>query len=373
VSFKQGPLIHLSKYYPPEWGGIERVVYEMVVGASKDPHFTSHSQIVLAFTEKKEFKIEELENQVTVIRCPVLKMLASQPVSPSYLKNLKKLIKEHPNAILLFHLPNPLATAALFFLTRKFQGRVIVVYHADISKQKRLGAFYRPLLKRFLSRASEIWVSSPILSEKSLVLEPFLKKVKLLPFGIHSEFNEKTLLPGGSLKLLFVGRLVSYKGVPVLLRALKEVHPTITLTVAGEGPEEEALRTLTKELDLESRVEWKGRVSEEEKKQLLMESHLACLPSLTEAEAYGMIQIEAFQASRPVLSSHLKTGVSWINQDKKTGRLFEVGNHLELAALINELNENRALLLQYSNAAYVRGQELSSEKMTETMADYLGL
>lgn len=109
-------------------------------------------------------------------------------------------------------------------------------------------------------------------------------------------------------KVLFVGRLVSFKGCDVLLRAAERVAralPDLQVVVIGDGPCRDALERQARTLPL--RVEFLGAVSRELVKQHFQDSRVLVLPSRTDAfggfEAFGMVVLEAQASGLPVITS----------------------------------------------------------------------
>jgi glycosyltransferase involved in cell wall biosynthesis len=106
----------------------------------------------------------------------------------------------------------------------------------------------------------------------------------------------------GGLKMLFVGRLLHWKGVELALRSLalaRLSEPGITLTLLGKGPQETELHQLAVELKIEDALSWKTWVEADELDALYYESQAFIFPSLHESG--GMVVVEAMQRGLPVL------------------------------------------------------------------------
>ncbi|WP_234996449.1 glycosyltransferase [Demequina sp. NBRC 110054] len=104
--------------------------------------------------------------------------------------------------------------------------------------------------------------------------------------------------------ILFVGRLVWYKGVHLLVEALRKVE-RFRLLVAGTGPFREELERQARDSGVEDRVDFLGRVSDQELCQLYASAGVLALPALTERETLGMVQLEAMAHGAYVLASDL--------------------------------------------------------------------
>ncbi len=92
------------------------------------------------------------------------------------------------------------------------------------------------------------------------------------------------------------------------------------------------------------------------------------LPSITNAEMFGVVQLEAMACRKPVISTNLPTGVSWVNQHGKTGYVVSPGNAEELAQCIQHLINNPQLREEMGEAGRMRvEQHFTSAKMAEAM------
>ncbi|WP_228980357.1 glycosyltransferase family 4 protein, partial [Streptomyces sp. DH12] len=108
---------------------------------------------------------------------------------------------------------------------------------------------------------------------------------------------------GGRDHLLYLGRLdAAQKGLDLLLRAYAEAAPHVTtdLRIAGDGPDEPALRALADRLGIAHRVHWLGRVEGAARFDLLAGARLVCMPS--RYETFGMVAAEALATGTPVLA-----------------------------------------------------------------------
>jgi len=120
-------------------------------------------------------------------------------------------------------------------------------------------------------------------------------------------------------QFVYVGRLVFYKNLEVVIKAVaitKKSEPKIKLIIVGDGPHKNIIEDLTKKLDLESNVEFRGYVNAEEKTKLIASSLALVLPSF--CEGFGLVILESFAQNKPVLVSNVRP-LSDIISDGKTG------------------------------------------------------
>jgi glycosyltransferase involved in cell wall biosynthesis len=106
---------------------------------------------------------------------------------------------------------------------------------------------------------------------------------KTLPYRAPTE-------NGGPLRLLFVGNIITLKGVDLALHALKESQTSATFTLVGDGDYLPAARSLVKKLGLEKQVEFRGRMSREEVLRLYPNFDVFMFPSLHDTGGYAVIE-----------------------------------------------------------------------------------
>ena len=146
-----------------------------------------------------------------------------------------------------------------------------------------------------------------------------------------------------TLRLLYVGRLVYYKGIEVLLRAMAAPSPASPgprpwrLTVVGEGPLRPDLEHLADSLGLNGAVRFRGYVGDDDLRQAYADHDVFVLPSVSRAEAFGLAMAEAMANGMPVVSTELETGTSWVNLDGVSGLVVAPGDSAALGAALERL------------------------------------
>lgn len=131
--------------------------------------------------------------------------------------------------------------------------------------------------------------------------------------------------------VLCVGRLVPYKGVDVLVRAMPEVARMTgaRLVVVGDGPLRGRLEALA--CRLEAPVTFLGRVGQQELRRLYAAARVCVLPSVNSQEAFGISLLESMASGTPVVASDLP-GVREVA--RLAGRVAPSGDSLVLADMI---------------------------------------
>ncbi len=327
-------ILQIGKYYPPVHGGMETVLKDSCQGL-----INAGCQItVIVSADSADGSIEQIGQGSTLIRCPRLTTFLSQPLNYTLPSVVRKTIADFKPDIIQIHLPNPLANIALQMSGVFGDIPVAVWYHADITRQKISRFFYRPLLNKLLGECTGISVSTASLLKQSSVLKAYENKVKVIPFGIDiSGFSAGG--NAGKGPLLFVGRLVYYKGIDVLLEAVSRI-PEAELVIVGDGPLKEQLKINIEQSGLSDRVQLLGNISNEKLKTIMNESGALVLPSTHKSETFGLVQLEAMASSIPVISTNLPTGVATINIDNETGFVVAPGDVSELAEAINKLYQD---------------------------------
>ncbi len=284
-------------------------------------------------------------------------VVAGMPVAAGFYPALRTLAAH--SDLLHFHLPFPLAEAAALALPG--HTRWIATLHAEVLDRPRWMTLpQQEITRRFLERAEAIVVSSSS-SAQCRALTALQERVHVIPFG----FDLRPFLQAGAQRrpkrwpvIAFLGRLVPYKGVDVLLRAA--VSLAANVHILGDGRERPALERLTAQLGLGERVRFLGHVPDAELPQRLHEADVLALPSRTPAEAFGVAQVEAMATGLPVANTALATGTDWVSLHGLTGLTVAPNDPAALAAALRRLLEDRPFRLACGQRARQRARELFS-------------
>jgi glycosyltransferase involved in cell wall biosynthesis len=357
-------ILYVYKDYYPVLGVIENYTRHLAEAMKK----RGHSVEVLVTSQDRRTRRETI-NGVPVLKTARWVNLSSAPISPrlawEYWRRLFS--TNRPDIV---HLQTPYPPGELVWLLGSFLpkfGRkrpaTVLTYHSDIIKQKRLLTFYAPFLRATLRRVDLILPTSPNYIQSSPFLRPVKAKCQVVPLGIPLEpfENPPPTLPAllaqikarpGPL-LLFTGRLRYYKGLQYLLEAMPRINPAARLVIVGVGPQEAALRESAARLDLGERVVFAGEVTDAELPAYYAGADIFVLPACERSEAFGLVQLEAMAAGKPVVSTELGTGTSYANLDGETGLVVPPADPAALAAAINKLLDDKGLREKMGR----RGQE----------------
>lgn len=167
-----------------------------------------------------------------------------------------------------------------------------------------------------------------------------LPRMTTIHHGILANGERDGFLPRTSPPTFgFVGRLVSTKGVHVLLRAMRELASRgckFRLKIVGDGPERSALEAQTRSLGLMDKVQFLGHLSEEELDDTVPEFVAVVIPSLG-GEVFGMVALESMSRAKPVIVSDLGALVEVAGVG---GRAFASGDSRALAECLEQILES---------------------------------
>lgn len=335
-------VLHIGKYYFPFFGGIEKVIQELV----ECNHYQSHvSALVLShhFSSKKSTSIDKL-NGVEIRKVSVLGRLSYAPIAPFFLNELNKAISDFSPDIIHIHLPNVSAFACL--LSSKAKSIPWVIHwHSDVIGAvpdiaiRCLYPFYKVFENALLNRAKKIIVTSPPYLAHSNALVPYRGKCSVIPIGIRDSLIKKPVdnTTTSRLKLLIIGRLTYYKGHRLLLEAISLLDQSfdVHLTIVGEGELKSSLVNFVKLNNLQNKVSFLGRLSTNELQQQLANCDLVCLPSIEKTEAFGVVLLEAAMHSKASLVTDVEgSGMSWVVRNNITGLIAKNNDVQNLKKLL---------------------------------------
>ena len=354
-------------YYPPVKGGIEGHINLLACGLRE-----RCIDVEVLVSNTRPSLERGLVEGIRVTKVPELGRLASAPINVTFPYWLKKLGRDAD--VLHFHFPNP--TAELSYLISRLNGKVVVTYHSDIIRQARLRLLYTPFLTKFLESTQTIVATSPNYVRSSPVLTRFRKKCRIVPLGI--DLSKFTIWPEdapmvasirrayGSRIVLFIGRFRYYKGIHVLVEAMNWVKGKLLLI--GAGPLETELRAQASASKAGQKIVFLGEVSDTEKVAYLRTCDLLVLPSILRSEAFGIVLLEAMACAKPVISTELGTGTSFVNQHLKTGIVVPPGDVQAMAHAINHLLAKPELREKYGTAGRERVEQcFAKDKMLDSI------
>jgi rhamnosyl/mannosyltransferase len=346
-------ICHLGKFYPPARGGIETHLQTLAqaqaaLGADVQVLCVNHQdragRDVTFATFARTATVCEWDGPVRVTRVGRWASLARFDVCADLPRVLGQLRRRDVD-VLHLHVPNP--TMLLPLATLRPRIPLVISYHSDVVRQRRLAQLLRPFEAQVFRRAAAVIAGSPPYLAGSEVLRAYRSKVTVLPYGIDLEryLRPEARVEAAAADLrrdlgqplwLAVGRLVYYKGLHNALEALRGVPGR--LLVVGRGPLEQELRQRAEALGVAARVVWRPQFSEQELTAAYRAATALWFPSNARSEAFGLVQVEALASGCPVLNTAIPaSGVAWVSRHEESGLTVAVNDPTALAAAANRL------------------------------------
>lgn len=354
-------VLQINKLYSPWIGGIESVVKDTAEALNDKTDMT-----VLVCKDKGKGVTERI-NGVKVVRAGSLGIKFSMPLSVTFPFLVRKYSKNVD--VIILHDPFPLGDLTL--LLSGFKGKVIVWWHSDIVRQKKLLKLISPMIHSLLRRADVIFTTSEGYINGSAFISHYREKCRIISYGIDIDkylsvrktpFLTDMLHHKDSVKLLFVGRFVYYKGVNFLLEAMKSVSGT-ELFMVGSGADEAKLKEYAEKNGLSDKVHFLDPLSDDELKTAFADCDIFVFPSVEKSEAFGIVQLEAMIYGKPVINTRLNTSVEYVSIDSVTGITIPPKDSRVLSEAVSKLAADPELRRQMGKNAAERVKENFSLKV----------
>ncbi|MBD1858306.1 MULTISPECIES: glycosyltransferase [Leptolyngbya] len=368
-------ICHLSKYYPPQPGGIETHVRAI---ATSQAALGAKVDVLCVNTCDREGReaqqthtIEELDGNVRVIRLGRLLNVARVDVFTTFSQYFDRRRAAYDIAHL--HTPNP--AMGMHWALANSTIPLVVTHHSDIVKQRVLKHVVNPMLKHIYHRAARVLIGSPNYLAGSDFLRPYRDRVEVLPFGIDlSIYRQPTpaaiayerrlrAMHSGPIWLC-VGRLVYYKALHVAIAALRDVPGT--LMIVGKGELADALQRQAMDIGVGDRVVFKQQLTQDELVGAYRASTALWFPSNARSEAFGLVQVEAMASGCPVINTAIpKSGVTWVSRGGIEGLTVPMNDAEALAEAANRLLREPQLRGKLSIASRTRSLQFDQDLMAQ--------
>lgn len=367
-------ILHVTKFYPPQYyGGIETVCKDLV-----DLQISHGNQVTVICNSTNRKNLFINGKNFKLYACSTILNFFSQPISMNLVFYLHKLVSNYD--IIHVHYPNPFIS--ILICTFKIKVPIIIHWHSDIVKQKFILYLFRFIQKHSILKASHVIGATKAHIECSSCFNHFQNKYSVVPYYVKSslELNiydsfDSDLDPFFNYHkdkkiILSVGRLVSYKGFINLINATKNLDSRYIVCIVGTGPLKKQLNKSILKLGLEKRVFLLGKLKANDLSLLYKKCYIFCLPSVTKAEMFGVVQVEAMMFGKPVISTNISgSGVPYVNIHGKTGFVVSPNNSNELVDSIKKISDKDIYSL-YSKNALEKSKEYTSNELYKS---YLNL
>ena len=358
-------VLHVFKtYYPDSYGGVEQVIRQLSMATARmgvsNKVFTLSRQAVTAPVL--------LDGETAVVRAQTHLDIASTPMSWSAIRKFRDAVREAD--LIHYHYPWPFGD--LLHLAAGGSKPAVLTYHSDVVRQRFLMPLYRPLMHSFFSRVKVIVPTSPNYLQSSELLQEYRDKTHVIPIGLDEpsypqpepERIASWRAEVGQDFFLFVGVLRYYKGLHILLDACAGSRSRVV--IVGAGPVETDLKQQAAQLGL-TNVKFLGAVSDKDKVALLKLSRAVVFPSHLRSEAFGVTLLEGAMYGKPLISSEIGTGSSYVNIDGMTGLVVPPHDPDALRVAMHRLEDDPAMAASMGRSARERFDALfTAQRMAES-------
>ena len=349
----------VTKTFPPEIGGMQNLMWGLTNELSKDymiKVFADYHENHKTFDEKVSFSIERVGG-IKLLR----KYRKAQLINEFIKENkIEGIIADHWKSL-------------EYLKTNK--KKICLIHGKEINHEKGSALNKRVLV--VLDNVETIVANSEYTKNLAIKLGVKEDKIVVINPGVDKveELDKKTLdkvdnlLKHKSPRLITVSRFDKRKNhekVIMALRNLKQIYPSIVYICVGYGDEEENIKKLVAELDLQSQVMFFKDISNELKNSLIAKSNVFVMPSIIyrrSVEGFGIAYVEAAQHGVPSLGGK-DGGASDAIDHQKTGLICD-GNELdEVYSSINLMLKNNKYL-EYGKAAKENSVKFKWNKIIE--------
>jgi len=229
----------------------------------------------------------------------------------------------------IINIPSPILGDISFLLCKVLNKKLIMFYHAEVLNYGIVGSVYNNYLRMLVSKSDKLIISSAKYRECLGIKHD---NVEYIPFAASDEFEEscKDLSSNRNFDVIFFGRISRYKNVDLIIRFARN-NPQNRVLIAGPSDNTVNLLNLPDNVELRDKY-----FTEKEKAELFLLSKVLVLPSISKAETFGIVQVEALCAGCKVVNYDNNTGVSTVTKGLKGCYTVLNNNDEEWFAAINK-------------------------------------
>lgn len=354
-------IVQVTSYYPPHLGGMENVVAQIAEG------FANKGYAVLVYTSDRGYS-----RNTVVGSKPLVHYLNSIEVAhtPIIFSLFFRLLILPPRSLIHLHVSQAFSPE-IVYLIAKLRGIPYIAHiHLDVDASGPFGFLLRPYKKLFLKRVLKSSAKIICVSEaqKKLIASKYalaLESIVVIPNGVIEEyFVEKKIRENNVPRLLFVGRLVSQKNLPLLIEAVSQMSTSVFLDIVGEGELKETIEALIQKYKLHN-VKIYGKKTGKELIGFYKAADIFVLPSFKEA-GVSLSMLEALAAGLPVVASDLPEIRDSLND---CGVLIQDPTATKYAHTLDALLSNKHALRNLSALSVQKARSYSWEKLLDSIEE----
>lgn len=351
-------IIHVSAYYPPSLGGLEKVVEHLAVEQAR----TGSSVEVVTSNVGYKNEYEDVKIKGFTVSRLFGKKIANLPIIPAL---LFRLLLQPGRSLFHCHVAQAFIPEITLLAARLRQSKFIIHFHVDAAPSGPFGflfALYKRLLFPVtLRNADAIIVFSE--NHASLVRNKYgitKEQIHIVPNGVAPEFfyDQPRQLHTPTC-LLFVGRLEAQKNVGMLVASLAHVESEVSATLVGNGDKQPELSAQVKKLNL-TNVNFAGRKNGNELLAVYRNADIFVLTS--DREGMPLVLLEAMAMGLPIVATDVE-GTQDVVKQSETGILVPLGDTKAFASALDTLIKNPERYQTMSKTTRRAADEYSWEKV----------
>ena len=245
-----------------------------------------------------------------------------------------------------------------------FNKKLLNVWGSDVYDFPNESKLKKRIIEKNLKNYTAIASTSYCMAEETKkYLENKSKEIFITPFGVDTEKfkNLNIEKKENEITIGIVKTLTEKYGIEYLIKAIKELenilgienYKKIKLLIYGKGELKNKLEDLTKELQIEDKVIFKGYISNEDVPKALNEMDIFVVPSILDSESFGVAAVEAMACEVPVIVSDAD-GLKEVVVNNETGFVIPKRSSKEIANKIKILIENNDVVKKFKKNARER-------------------
>ena len=326
----------ITRAFPPELGGMQSLMWGLAKEMSKNfmvKVFADYQENHKEFDKKENFSIERVGG------IKFLRKIRKAQLINEFLKNnkIQGVIADHWKSLELI---------------KTDKKKYCLIHGKEINHPQRSSISKRAI--KVLNNTEKVIANSEYTKNLAINIGVSSEKVEVINPGIDSakELNKRSLEKVESLLKVKTPRLITvsrfdkrknHEKVIMALRNLKQIYPNIVYICIGYGDEEEKIKSLVEELNLNAQVMFFKDISDDLKNALIAKSDIFVMPSIihkTSVEGFGIAYAEAAQYGVPSLGGK-DGGASDVIDHNKTGLICDGNNLDEIYSSLNSMIENK--------------------------------
>lgn len=337
---KEAPMkiLFVTPHFPPEEGGVENYVLNIALGLKQTYGYEvvviTSNPIKSNISRKKQI-IEDYCG-IKVYRLPIMLQISNTPINPFWYGTLKSIIRTEKPDIINSHQPVPFIGDLTAFLAENIP--FVLTYHAGTMLKKKLlpdiiiYLYERLILPHTVRKASEIICSSNFV--RNTILKKYAFKSTVIYPGVDiSLFKPNPVIEKENNLILFIcsyKNMHRLKGLYFLIDAIKD-FPEVRLRIIGE-----------KSNFIDKRIVSVGVKRGKDLVEEIQKATVVVLPSLANAESFGMVLAEAMACQTPVIGANIG-GIPEVINDGIEGFIVPPNDSNALALAISKILTDKAL------------------------------